>query len=178
MGLCLTRTGGDGKVEAVYPAAGSSLKPAGIHIRSPMTDRLSPDRRSWNMSRIRGRDTAAERQVRSILHRMGCRFRLHVSGLPGRPDVVLPRYRSVVVVHGCFWHRHADCKYAYSPKSNIEFWARKFIENVDRNRRTTAALKQLGWRVITVWECEIRAPTRLRSRLSRLLRMPRSSFPR
>jgi DNA mismatch endonuclease (patch repair protein) len=79
---------------------------------------------------------------------MGCRFRLHVSGLPGRPDVVLSRYRSVVVVHGCFWHRHSDCKFAYTPKTNIEFWARKFSENVDRDRRTTAALKRLGWRVM------------------------------
>jgi DNA mismatch endonuclease (patch repair protein) len=140
-----------------------------------MADRLSPERRSWNMSRIRGRDTAPEREVRSILHRMGCRFRLHVSRLPGRPDVVLPRYRSVVVVHGCFWHRHANCRFAYTPKSNIDFWAKKFDENVDRDRRVAAALKQLGWRVITVWECEVQTPTRLRSRLSRLLLGSRSS---
>lgn len=134
-----------------------------------MADRLSRERRSWNMSRIRGRDTVPERQVRSILHRMGCRFRLHAVGLAGRPDVVLARYRSVVVVHGCFWHRHADCKQAYTPKSNVEFWAKKFDANVERDRRTTAALKKLGWRVITVWECELGRPDKLRSRLTRLL---------
>ncbi len=121
------------------------------------------------MSRIRGRDTVPERQVRSILHRMGCRFRLHVTKLPGRPDVVLPRHRTVVVVHGCFWHRHAQCKFAYTPKSNLEFWTTKFSDNVARDRRTTAALKGLGWRVITVWECELARPDKLRSRLTRLL---------
>jgi DNA mismatch endonuclease (patch repair protein) len=147
----------------------ANAKLATASTRFSMADRLSRERRSWNMSRIRGRDTAPERHVRSILHRMGCRFRLHVTRLPGRPDVVLPRYRSVVVVHGCFWHRHADCKHAYTPKSNIEFWAKKFNENVDRDRRTTAALKKLGWRVIIVWECELGTPARLRSRLIRLL---------
>ena len=133
-------------------------------------DTLSRERRSWNMSRIRGRDTAPERLVRSILHGMGCRFRLNVSPLPGRPDIVLRKRRTVVLVHGCFWHRHPECKYAYTPKTNIEFWSRKFAENVERDRRTTAALKELGWRVITVWECEARITGKLRSRLRRLLK--------
>jgi DNA mismatch endonuclease (patch repair protein) len=133
-----------------------------------MVDNLSRERRSWNMSRIRGRDTAPEREVRSILHSMGCRFRLHVPRLPGRPDVVLPKHRTVVVVHGCFWHRHAKCRYAYTPKSNLAFWSAKFIENVERDRRTAIALRGLGWRVVTVWECELRKRSRLRSRLVRL----------
>jgi len=135
-----------------------------------MTDRLSPERRSWNMSRIRGRDTAPERHVRSILHTLGCRFRLHAAKLPGKPDVVLPRHRSVVVVHGCFWHRHKACRFAYTPKSNVVFWTKKFAENVARDRRTTSALRRLGWRVIVVWECELGRPEKLRSRLGRLLK--------
>src|SRR4029434_7811658 len=104
-----------------------------------MADRLSRERRSWNMSRIRGRDTVPERQVRSILPGFGCRFRLHSAKLPGQPDVVLPRHRSVVLVHGCFWHRHRACRYAYMPKSNVDFWTTKFAENVARDRRTTVA---------------------------------------
>jgi DNA mismatch endonuclease (patch repair protein) len=115
-----------------------------------------------------------ERQVRSILHRLGFRFRLHAAQLPGRPDVVLRRHRAVVVVHGCFWHRHLDCRYAYTPKSNLSFWSKKFSENVERDRRTTAALKTLGWRVITVWECELRSADKLRSRLARLLQRTRA----
>jgi DNA mismatch endonuclease, patch repair protein len=135
-----------------------------------MVDRISPERRSWNMSRIRGRDTGPERHVRSILHTLGCRFRLHSAKLPGKPDVVLPRHRSVVVVHGCFWHRHRACRFAYTPKSNVEFWAKKFAENVARDRRTNSALRRLGWRVIVVWECELSRPAKLRSRLGRLLK--------
>jgi DNA mismatch endonuclease (patch repair protein) len=110
-----------------------------------------------------------------MLHRLGCRFRVHVSRLPGRPDIVLAKHRTVVVVHGCFWHRHAACRFAYVPKSNTEFWSKKFRENVERDRRASAALKRLGWRVITVWECEVQAPAKLRSRLCRLLAIPRSS---
>src|SRR5262245_6705002 len=116
-------------------------------------DTISKERRRWNMSQIRSRDTRPERIVRSVLHHLGLRFRLHVQ-LPGRPDVVLSRHRTVVVVHGCFWHRHAGCKFAYTPKSNRSFWQRKFHENVLRDRRTSRAMRRLGWRVITVWECQ------------------------
>jgi DNA mismatch endonuclease (patch repair protein) len=139
--------------------------------REQQMDRLSPERRSWNMSRIRGRDTTPERQVRSLLHRLGFRFRVHVARLPGKPDIVLAKHRTVIVVHGCFWHRHATCKFAYVPKSNTDFWSKKFSENVARDRRTSTSLKRLGWRVITVWECEVQAPARLRTRLRRLLGM-------
>lgn len=125
-----------------------------------MTDRLTPQRRSWNMSRIRGRDTLPERAVRSALHRAGYRFRLHRKDLPGRPDIVLPKHSIVVFVHGCFWHRHPGCRFAYTPKSRITFWQQKFDGNVERDRRNVRALRALGWRVITVWECQIGSPGR------------------
>jgi DNA mismatch endonuclease (patch repair protein) len=120
-----------------------------------VTDRLSRERRSWNMSRIRGKDTAPELLVRSALHRAGYRFRLHRKDLPGRPDVVLPKYRTVVFVHGCFWHRHKRCRFAYTPKSRVAFWQEKFRRNVERDRRKALALRRLGWKVVTVWECEV-----------------------
>lgn len=138
-------------------------------------DRLTREHRSWNMSRIRGRDTRPERAVRSLLHRLGFRFRLHSRELPGRPDVVLPKYRSVVLVHGCFWHRHSRCPFAYTPKSRTEFWVRKFAENVARDRRTAAALRQAGWKVVTVWECELRNPDALSHRLDRAFRRSRAA---
>jgi DNA mismatch endonuclease, patch repair protein len=132
-----------------------------------MTDSLTPERRSWNMSRIRGRNTAPERLVRSALHRAGYRFRLHRKDLPGRPDIVLPKYRAVVFVHGCFWHRHSKCRFAYTPKSRVAFWQEKFRSNSERDRRTARALRRLGWRVVTVWECESRSPSKWLSRVAR-----------
>ena len=134
-----------------------------------MADRLSPEHRSWNMSRIRARDTKPEKAVRSLLHEMGYRFRLHVRDLPGSPDIVLPKYRTVIFVHGCFWHRHPRCRYAYTPKSRPEFWNTKFTRNVERDQETEAELKRLGWRVVVIWECQIRDTARLRSHLRRLL---------
>jgi len=131
-----------------------------------MIDRLSRERRSWNMSRIRGRHTAPEKLVRSALHRSGYRFRLHSKQLPGRPDVVLPKYRTVVFVHGCFWHRHEGCRYAYTPKSRVAFWSAKFEGNVERDRRNVRALRKLGWKVVTVWECEADRPEKWLSRLA------------
>ncbi len=106
------------------------------------------------MSRIRGRDTKPEVAVRSVLHSLGFRFRLHRKDLPGRPDIVLARHQTVVFVHGCFWHRHARCRFAYRPKSNIAFWSQKFRSNVVRDRRDRRHLHGLGWRVVVVWECE------------------------
>ena len=134
-------------------------------------DNLSPEHRSWNMSRIRSANTIPERVVRSLLHRMGYRFRLHRKDLPGRPDVVLPSRRTVVLVHGCYWHRHAGCHLAYTPKSNRAFWEAKFRENVDRDHHRYGQLRDLGWHVIIVWECETKEPqtlaNRLRSEISR-----------
>jgi DNA mismatch endonuclease (patch repair protein) len=136
-----------------------------------MTDRLSPEQRSWNMSRIRGKDTGPERAVRSLLHRLGYRFRLHSRVLPGKPDIVLRRYRTVIFVHGCFWHRHRNCRFAYSPKTRQAFWAAKFRDNQRRDARLQEGLKSAGWRVLIVWECELRKEARLRKRLeSHLLR--------
>ncbi|MBN9304821.1 MULTISPECIES: very short patch repair endonuclease [unclassified Devosia] len=120
-----------------------------------MADTLSPDRRSWNMSRITGKDTRPERQLRSILHRAGYRFRLHASSLPGRPDIVLPKYRTAIFVNGCFWHRHEGCSKAYTPSSRTEFWTTKFDATVARDAKKSAELRRLGWNVLTVWECEL-----------------------
>lgn len=129
-------------------------------------DRITRERRSWNMSRIRSRDTGPERLVRSVLHSRGFRFRLHVRDLPGCPDIVLPKYRTVVLVHGCFWHRHSGCRYAYTPKSRVEFWKKKFAANVSRDAKTRRALKQAGWQILVVWECELKDLNALANRLT------------
>jgi DNA mismatch endonuclease, patch repair protein len=120
-----------------------------------VTDVFSKEKRSEVMSRIRGKNTTPELKVRSMLHRMGYRFRLHVADLPGKPDIVLPRYKTVVFIHGCFWHRHRGCKLAYTPKTRAEFWARKLFENAKRDEEAALMLQALGWRVITIWECEV-----------------------
>ena len=129
-------------------------------------DNITPEHRSWNMSRIRNGNTKPERLVRSLLHTMGYRFRLHRKDLPGRPDIVLPSRRTVILVHGCYWHRHPGCRFAYTPKSNLAFWQAKFNENVSRDRRQYTQLCDLGWRVITVWECETKKMEDLAERLS------------
>ena len=122
-----------------------------------MVDSISTERRSWNMSRIRGQNTGPEMCLRSLLHRAGFRFRLHVKDLPGRPDIVLPKYHTAIFVHGCFWHRHAGCRNATMPSTRTEFWQNKFDGNVERDRRSRAALEAAGWTVITVWECDLKA---------------------
>ena len=124
--------------------------------------------RSRNMAAIRGKNTAPELAVRRILHAMGLRFRLHRKDLPGRPDIVLPKHRTVVFVHGWFWHRHEGCRYTTAPKTRQEFWQSKFAANVERDSRNGTDLQQLGWRVIVVWECELRQPSDLKERLSGL----------
>lgn len=126
-----------------------------------MADRITQERRSWNMAQIRDRDTKPEIAVRSMLHRLGFRFRLHRSDLPGNPDIVLPKYKTVVLVHGCFWHRHRNCKYAYTPKSRTEFWETKFARNVERDLEVRRELRKLGWKVVVVWECQLVKPDRL-----------------
>ena len=119
-------------------------------------DTLSPEKRSWNMSRIRSKDTKPEVVVRSLLHGMGYRFRLHRRDLPGRPDIVLPKYRTAVFVNGCFWHRHEGCRYAFFPKTRVDFWMAKFQDTVERDHRQREELRNLDWRVVTIWECETR----------------------
>lgn len=118
-------------------------------------DSLSEQQRSWNMSRIKSKNTKPELVVRSILHRKGYRFRLHVRELPGCPDIVLPKWRTVVFVNGCFWHRHEGCRFAYSPKSHRRFWQKKFRETVKRDAHKIKALADLGWKVEVIWECEL-----------------------
>ena len=139
-------------------------------------DRLSKQRRSWNMGRIRNRDTRPERIVRSALHRMGFRFRLKSQRLPGSPDIVLTRHGMAVFVHGCFWHRHPRCTYTYMPKSNRAFWLKKFAQNQRRDRAVRHRLRRMGWRALTIWECETHGVSALAKRLRRLL--PRGRKPR
>lgn len=132
-------------------------------------DRICKAHRSWNMSRIRGADTTPEKKVRSVLHGLGFRFRLHRKDLPGSPDIVLPKRRTVVFVHGCFWHRHEGCPYAYTPKSRTWFWNNKFLDNVARDQRVARVLRGLGWQVLIVWECELRDVESLSARLTDIL---------
>lgn len=129
-----------------------------------------PAARSRNMAAIRSRDTKPERIVRSMAHRMGYRFRLHRRGLPGCPDLVFPKYHSVIFVHGCFWHRHHCRVGRRSPKTNAVYWQAKRERNQQRDRRNRRALLRAGWTVLTIWECQIRDPTTLASRLSGFLR--------
>lgn len=131
-----------------------------------MTDIVDSRRRSELMANIRGRDTAPELAVRRIAHRMGLRFRLHRHDLPGRPDLVFPKHRLAVFVHGCFWHRHQGCRHASTPKSRIAFWTEKFAANVERDARQEAALKALGWRVLVIWQCESRDEAAVERRLT------------
>ena len=132
-------------------------------------DLLTKEKRSWNMSRIKGKDTKPEKIVRSILHKNGFRFRLNRKDLPGKPDIVLPKYKSVILVHGCFWHRHPRCKFAYNPKSRVKFWQNKFRENVERDKFVRKKLRKEGWKVIVVWECETKNSETLKNRLSKYL---------
>lgn len=126
-----------------------------------MTDVFTKSKRSEVMSLIKGRNTKPELAVRSMLHRMGYRFRLHKADLPGKPDIVLARYKTVIFVHGCFWHRHKGCRFAYTPKTRADFWLKKLDSNVIRDQQVKADLERLGWRVIAVWECELREPDKL-----------------
>ena len=120
-----------------------------------MTDKLSKEHRSWNMSRIRSTNTKPELVVRSLLHRAGLRFRLHGKDLPGKPDLILPKYKTVIFVHGCFWHRHEGCKDASTPRTRTEFWQKKFTGNVERDKKVRLLLEETGWNVLVIWECEI-----------------------
>lgn len=135
-----------------------------------MTDVLTPQQRSFNMSRIRSRDTKPEIIVRSIVHGLGYRYRLHKKELPGKPDVVLVRHRKIIDVHGCFFHMH-NCRYgSVVPATNAEFWRTKRLSNAERDRRNLKALKRDRWSVMVVWECETRNVSKLSKRIERFLR--------
>jgi DNA mismatch endonuclease (patch repair protein) len=116
-------------------------------------DIYSPEKRSEIMRKVRGKDTALERTVRSIVHRLGFRFRLHVAGLPGRPDIALPRHRKVIFVNGCFWHQHRGCPRSKLPRTRATWWRRKLERNVVRDRQARRRLRSMGWRTLVVWEC-------------------------
>jgi DNA mismatch endonuclease, patch repair protein len=132
-----------------------------------MPDTLDPSSRSERMGRIKSRDTRPELVVRRILHAAGYRFRLHAKDLPGKPDIVSRRWRKAILVHGCFWHRHDDpaCKLARLPKSRLDFWLPKLETNRERDTRDLAALEALGWRVLVVWECQMRNKDELARRV-------------
>lgn len=122
-----------------------------------MVDIVDRATRSRMMAGIRGKDTKPEMALRSALHALGLRYRLHVSTLPGRPDIVLPRYNAAIQIHGCFWHRHEACEFATTPGSNQAFWQSKFSQTVERDRLNSESLRQRGWREAVVWECAIKA---------------------
>ena len=119
-------------------------------------DNRSKEERSKNMSHIPSKNTKPEETVRKYLFSKGFRYRKNVSKLPGKPDIVLPKYKTVVFVNGCFWHGHQDCKWFVRPKTNTEFWNAKFQYNIDRDQRNYKKLEEMGWRVLLIWECEIR----------------------
>lgn len=134
-----------------------------------MADVLTPEQRSRCMAAIRGKDTKPEIIVRKVAHRLGYRFRLHYRDLPGIPDLVFPKLRKVILVHGCFWHMHT-CRYGrVTPRTNAAFWQAKRTGNVSRDRRTIRALRKLGWDVLTLWECQTRDPTKLAERTAKFL---------
>lgn len=125
-----------------------------------MADIKTKESRSYNMSRIAGKDTKPEELVRKYLFSKGFRYRKNVRKLPGTPDLVVPKYRTVIFVNGCFWHGHEGCKYFVWPKSNAEFWRKKIKTNISRDQRKEAQLRDMGWNVMIVWECELRPPKR------------------
>jgi DNA mismatch endonuclease, patch repair protein len=137
-----------------------------------MTDVLTPEQRSFNMSRIRSRDTRPEMIVRSIVHRMGFRYRLHKKELPGKPDLVLVRHRKIIDVHGCFFHMH-DCRYGrVTPMTNAEFWQTKRNSNVSRDHRNLCRLRKTGWQVLIIWECQTRDRDTLQKTIEDFLTSP------
>jgi DNA mismatch endonuclease (patch repair protein) len=132
-----------------------------------MADVHEPEVRSYNMSRIQAKDTKPEMLVRKFLHSNGFRYRLHVKDLPGKPDLVLPKYNSVIFVHGCFWHAHAGCEYFTIPKTRTNWWKEKLYGNKERDEKNIEKLKEDGWNVIVVWECELK-PNKRKETLEKL----------
>lgn len=138
-------------------------------LRTSRMDHISVEQRSLNMARIRSGDTRPEIRVRQLLHSMGYRYRLHLSSLPGTPDLVFPSRRCVLFVHGCYWHRHPGCRFSFTPKSHTDFWIQKFAKNVARDSRVVQELESAGWRVSVIWGCETRKTDLLSSKLVAIL---------
>jgi len=126
-----------------------------------MVDGLSKERRSWNMSRIKSKDTAPEMCVRKVLYGLGYRYRLHDKRVFGKPDIILPKYKTAIFVHGCFWHRHSGCRYAYTPKSRSEFWSKKFEANTARDKVVADELDRINWRRLVIWECQTKSKDKI-----------------
>lgn len=124
-----------------------------------MPDIISKEKRSRLMAQVKSRDTKPEIAVRSLIHRAGFRFRLHRNNLPGKPDIVLTRYKTIVFVHGCFWHQHTGCKRAKLPSTNFEFWERKLRNNQIRDEAVSKKLNELGWKIKVIWECSLKEGT-------------------
>jgi DNA mismatch endonuclease, patch repair protein len=135
-----------------------------------MSDHLSQPQRAANMAAVRGKNTVPERIVRSMVHAMGYRFRLHRKDLPGKPDLAFPTKKKAIFVHGCFWHRHEGCPRASSPKTRMQFWESKFDRNIERDRRVLLRLSKIGWESLIIWECEIKSSKDLAIRLAEFLR--------
>ena len=123
------------------------------------------EQRSRNMSAIKSKNTKPEIAVRKLLHSLGYRFRLHRKDLPGSPDIVLPKYKTVIFVHGCFWHRHENCKYASTPKTRQEFWNKKFKKNIERDLEIQETIKNIEWRSVVIWECETKNIDNLKEKI-------------
>lgn len=134
-----------------------------------MSDRLTPSERSALMAKVRSKDTKPELTVRKTAHRLGYRFRLHREDLPGTPDLVFPRHKIAVFVHGCFWHRHPSCHRASMPSTNVAKWTEKFERNVLRDVRSKSELEMMGWTVLVIWECEARSEEAVAEHLARCL---------
>lgn len=134
-----------------------------------MSDVFTPEQRSRIMARVKGSNTRPEKVVRSLLHSMGYRFRLHRKDLPGKPDIVLPGRKTVIFVHGCFWHSHPDCRRATRPVGNKKFWDKKLNATKERDGVKIRELVEMGWKVLLVWECETRSPEKLKSLLIGML---------
>jgi DNA mismatch endonuclease (patch repair protein) len=134
-----------------------------------MADVHSKETRSYNMSRIKGKDTKPEMLVRRFLHSQGFRYRLHDKALPGKPDIVLPKYKTVIFIHGCFWHGHSNCKYYVVPKTRTDWWLNKIKLNINKDQDSAILLRKHGWKIIFIWECQIR-PDKRSHTLSHLLK--------
>src|SRR5690606_18908020 len=139
----------------------------------PMADVHSKETRSYNMSRIKGKNTKPEMLVRQFLHANGYRYKLHDKSLPGKPDIVLPKYRTVIFVHGCFWHGHTDCKYYIIPKTRTDWWLNKIHGNIANDAKSIEALTKGAWKIIIVWECDLK-PLPLETTLNKLIKTIRN----